>query len=183
MQIELADLPLAQTSQPSPEMPRRTRATLSDWTADFAAMIQAAWGLSSLETIAMADSLDDALAGITLIPRPDGLPLPSRIRSDLRSGTLLRRMANSDALTEAIASVGASSGGPVASGEALATIFVDQLRATYTLSPLDTMSVHQAVATVLREYNISGRAMAVLTKPLERELGHVLQQPPSPKSR
>ena len=147
------------------------QATLEDWTADFASMIQTSWGLSSLETIALADSLTEALADVTLIPRPDALPPPSRIQADLRRSALIDRMADADALSDAIETMGGEAGGPNVSGEALATIFVEQIRTTYSIAPIAAMGMHRAIASVLRAYGIDARPIAVLTKPLERDLG------------
>lgn len=148
------------------------KVTLGDWVMDFATLIQAAWGLSALETISLSDSLLEALAESDLVLhlRSDALPLPSRLRRNILRGAVLEKLTSSEALTEAVYQIGANAGGPRVSSNALARLFLDQIRVTYEIPPVAAIQVHQAVAQVLSANGMDLRPMISIPRLFEREL-------------
>ncbi len=146
--------------------------TLADWITDFSTLISSAWGLPVERTIALADSLLEALVDSDLVlhVRPDALPVPSRLKRNLIGEAMLDKLVNAEALSEAVNRVGGSASGIKISCEALATLFLDQIRATYALPPLVAIQVHQAVTQVLHDYELDSQPLIAIPKVFEREL-------------
>ena len=151
------------------------RATLSDWTADFAALLAEAYALDAQSSISLADVLDELLEGTPMQIRVDGLTAPSRVQSQVVRGATLGRIAGAQALHDAaehLARDSMAQGESVAgediriSSQAWSSLFVEQFGATYVLTPATRLWMVDQVAVVLDEFQIGSRPLRVIPRPL-----------------
>lgn len=146
---------------------------MSDWTADFAALLAEAYALEALDSIALSDTLDEALRGTPMTLKVGGLTAPSRVQSQVTRGATLGRIAVAQALHDAAEHLARDKTSAVPDGETItisspswSALFVEQFGSTYVLSPEERLWMVEQVAEVLDEFRIGSRPLRVIPRPL-----------------
>lgn len=147
-------------------------ATIGDWVSDLGALLAETYGLDALDSTALIDSLLESLGSVRLVLRPDALSAPGRVQSQVERGATLSRIAVAPMLGEALRSVAAAGQTPtLISEETWARMFVDKLRMTYRIPPLEALQMVGTVAAVLRSYRIGERPALIVTRSVGKDLG------------
>lgn len=146
------------------------RTTASDWAHAFAAYIAQTYALEATVALAIADAIEPLVANAVQGVRPGMIDVPERVAAQVTAGVALQRMAEADALADAVRAA-QNSGSPWRiTADSWATAFVEQLAVTHEIPGLVPMRLAAEIAEVLDRFGISDRPVVALTPWIHREV-------------